>query len=293
MEIINVIPRGFCKGVVRAIEIAKQTALQYPNDKITILGELVHNRFVVESLDEAGITTIEDRTISRMELLERIESGVVIFTAHGIGDDVVARAKEKGLITVNAACEDVVHTQQLIKSYLDLDFEVLYIGQLHHPESQAVLSIDPQHIHLIQTLSDLPKRLIDERRLFVTNQTTMSQYDIKNIMDVLVKRYPEAVVSDEICNATRMRQEAIMRLEDVDCLLVVGDVRSNNTAMLAKIGQAHGIADVYRIESAKDLPLDRLANVRRIAVTAGASTPYFLIKQVLEALETFNQAHQG
>ena len=293
MEIINVIPRGFCKGVVRAIEIAKQTALQYPNDKITILGELVHNRFVVESLDEAGITTIEDRTLSRMELLERIESGVVIFTAHGIGDDVVARAKEKGLITVNAACEDVVHTQQLIKSYLDLNFEVLYIGQLHHPESQAVLSIDPQHIHLIQTLNDLPKRLIDERRLFVTNQTTMSQYDIKNIMDVLVKRYPEAVVSDEICNATRMRQEAIMRLEDVDCLLVVGDVRSNNTAMLAKIGQAHGIADVYRIESAKDLPLDQLANVRRIAVTAGASTPYFLIKQVLEALETLNQSHQG
>ncbi|MGB7595888.1 MAG: 4-hydroxy-3-methylbut-2-enyl diphosphate reductase [Erysipelotrichaceae bacterium] len=285
MENINVIPRGFCKGVVRAIEIAKQTAKQYPGQNITILGELVHNRFVVESLKEEGILTIEDKTLSRLELLERIDSGVVIFSAHGIGDEVVARAKEKGLITVDAACEDVVHTQQLIKTYLHDGFEVLYIGQSHHPESQAVLSIDTTHIHLIQTINDLNDIQIDPDRLFVTNQTTMSQYDIKQIMETIIRRYPAAVVSDEICNATRMRQEAIMRLEGVDCLLVVGDIRSNNTAMMAKIGKAHGIPKVFRIESAAELPLDQLHDTDRIAVTAGASTPYFLIKQVLDTLE--------
>jgi len=287
MEIINVIPRGFCKGVVRAIEIAKQTAKQYPNQNITILGELVHNRFVVESLKEEGISTIEDKSLSRLELLERIDSGVVIFSAHGIGDEVVARAKEKGLITVDAACEDVVHTQQLIKTYLGQGFDVFYIGQLHHPESQAVLSIDPTHIHLIRTIADLNDMQIDPDKLFVTNQTTMSQYDIKQIMESIVGRYPAAVVSDEICNATRMRQEAIMRLEDVDCLLVVGDIRSNNTAMLAKIGKAHGIPKVFRIESAAELPLDQLHDANRIAVTAGASTPYFLIRQVLDTLQAF------
>jgi len=287
MEIINVIPRGFCKGVVRAIEIAKQTAKQYPGQNITILGELVHNRFVVESLKEEGIATIEDKALSRLELLERIDSGVVIFSAHGIGDEVVARAKEKGLITVDAACEDVVHTQQLIKTYLQDGFEVLYIGQQHHPESQAVLSIDPRRIHLIQTATDLETLEIDPAKLFVTNQTTMSQYDIKQMLETIVRRYPKAVVSDEICNATRMRQEAIMRLEGVDCLMVVGDIRSNNTAMLAKIGKAHGIPKVFRIESAAELPLDQLQDSDRIAVTAGASTPYFLIRQVLDTLEAF------
>ena len=285
MEIINVIPRGFCKGVVRAIEIAKLTAKQYPDAKITILGELVHNRFVVESLKEEGIITIEDKSLTRLQLLERIDEGVVIFSAHGIGDDVVTRAKAKGLITIDASCEDVVHTQQLIKSYLHQAFDVLYIGQQHHPEAQAVLSIDPLHIHLIRTLDDLDMLTLDDKRLFVTNQTTMSQYDIKYILEKIAKRYPKAVVSDEICNATRMRQEAIMRLEDVDCLIVVGDVRSNNTAMLAKIGKVKGIPNVYRIESAEELPLDQLNDSDRIAVTAGASTPYFLVRQVLDTLE--------
>ncbi|HAO60745.1 MAG TPA: 4-hydroxy-3-methylbut-2-enyl diphosphate reductase [Erysipelotrichaceae bacterium] len=290
MEIINVIPRGFCKGVVRAIEIAKQTAKAYPGQKITILGELVHNRFVVESLKNEGIETIEDKSLSRMDLLERITEGVVIFSAHGIADDVVARAKAKGLITVNAACDDVLHTQELIKTYLAQGFRILYIGQRNHPESQAAISIDPLRIVLIETLDDLPKSFEQETRIFVTNQTTMSQYDIRQILSSICDTYPQAIISDEICSATRTRQEAIMNLENVDCLLVVGDVRSNNTAMLAKIGLTKGIPHVERIESADELDLSSLRGSERIAVTAGASTPYFLIKQVLDSLETLKRS---
>ena len=290
MEIINVIPRGFCKGVVRAIEIAKQTARAYPGQKITILGELVHNRFVVESLRNEGIETIEDKTLSRMDLLERITEGVVIFSAHGIADDVVARAKAKGLITVNAACDDVLHTQELIKTYLAQGFRILYIGQRNHPESQAAISIDPLRIVLVETLDDLPRSLEQETKIFVTNQTTMSQYDIRQILSSIGETYPHAIISDEICSATRTRQEAIMNLENVDCLLVVGDVRSNNTAMLAKIGQTKGIPHVDRIESADELDLSSLRGCERIAVTAGASTPYFLIKQVLDSLDTLKRS---
>lgn len=290
MEIINVIPRGFCKGVVRAIEIAKQTAIAYPGQKITILGELVHNRFVVESLKNEGIDTIEDKSLSRMELLERITEGVVIFSAHGIADDVVAHAKAKGLITVNAACDDVLHTQELIKTYLAQGFKILYIGQRNHPESQAAISIDPSRIVLIETLDDLPRSLDQETRIFVTNQTTMSQYDIRQILLSIGEVYPHAIISDEICSATRTRQEAIMNLENVDCLLVVGDVRSNNTAMLAKIGQTKGITHVKRIESADELDLSEIRGYHRIAVTAGASTPYFLIKQVLDSLESLKKS---
>ncbi|TFG84103.1 MAG: 4-hydroxy-3-methylbut-2-enyl diphosphate reductase [Erysipelotrichales bacterium] len=285
MEILNVIPRGFCKGVVRAIEIAKDTARKNPGKKITILGELVHNRFVVESLKDFGIDTIEDKSLSRMELLEKIDEGIVIFSAHGIGADVVNRAKAKGLITVDAACEDVVHTQELIRTYLDDGFDILYIGQRRHPEAEAVLSIDPIRIHLVQTLEDALAFESLTRKLFVTNQTTMSQFDIRQLMETIEQRFPYAVVSDEICNATRMRQEAILRLEDVDCLVVVGDIRSNNTAMLVKIGHARGIPRVYRIESATELPLAQFKDSDRIAVTAGASTPYFLIKQVVETLQ--------
>lgn len=285
MEIINVIPRGFCKGVVRAIEIAKLTAKQYPDQKITILGELVHNRFVVESLKAEGIDTVEDKSLTRMELLSKVESGVVIFSAHGIGDDVIQAAKDKGLITVNAACDDVVHTQELIKNYLYQGYDVLYIGQQGHPESQAAISINPKRIHLIQRFEDLELAGLEDRKLFVTNQTTMSQYEIKSILDRIAGLYPDAIISDEICSATRTRQEAIMKLENVDALIVVGDVRSNNTAMLAKIGQSRGIGLVVRIESAQELPFGQLRDVSRIAVTAGASTPYFLIRQVLDALE--------
>lgn len=280
MEIITVNPRGFCKGVVKAIQIAKETALKYPNEKITILGELVHNRNVVEALRGSGIHTLESKGKSRMELLDEIDRGVVIFSAHGINREVIQKAKDKGLITVDASCEDVLATQNLINSYLDNGYEILYVGQKHHPEAEAVITSNPEHIRLVTSLEDV-ERLTDlGEKIFVTNQTTMSILDIRILLVAIQDRFPDAIVSDEICNATRMRQEAILKLENIDCLIVVGDVRSNNTRMLAKIGQGKGIKNVLLIDNAKELSNHDLMGYSRIAITAGASTPTYLTNQV-------------
>ncbi|HET6785635.1 MAG TPA: 4-hydroxy-3-methylbut-2-enyl diphosphate reductase [Erysipelotrichaceae bacterium] len=281
MEIITVNPRGFCKGVVKAIMIAKETAKQYPNQKITILGELVHNRYVVDALKDFRIQTVESKGNTRFDLLDQVDEGVVIFSAHGISANVIEKAKQKGLITVDASCEDVISTQNLIQTYLDQAYTILYIGQENHPEAEAICDIDRNNIHFIKDLSSINELSIKSNKIFVTNQTTMSILEIKDLLDFIKEKYPQAIISDEICNATRTRQEAILKLEDIDCLIVIGDPKSNNTRMLARIGANKGIKNVYQVETVIALFEKDLKQFNRIAITAGASTPSYLVNQVI------------
>lgn len=281
MEIITVNPRGFCKGVVKAIMIAKETAKQYPNQKITILGELVHNRYVVDALNDFRIQTVESKGQTRFDLLDQIDEGVVIFSAHGISANVIAKAKQKGLITVDASCEDVISTQSLIQTYLDQAYTILYIGQENHPEAEAICDLDRKNIHFVKNLDAIRDLNIKSERIFVTNQTTMSILEIKEMLDLIKEKYAYAILSDEICSATRTRQEAILKLEAIDCLIVIGDPKSNNTRMLARIGMNKGIQQVYQIETFVALKDINLKQFNRIAITAGASTPSYLVNQVI------------
>lgn len=283
MEIIKVIPRGFCKGVVRAINIAKKTRMQYPDKNIYILGMLVHNQYVIEALKQYGITTIENKNKSRMELLEEINEGVIIFTAHGIHEQVKIKAMEKGLICIDASCLDVLRTQQIVNEHLSLGFEILYIGKKNHPEASAVCDYN-NHIHLIQNEDDINK-LPNYSKVFVTNQTTMSYYDVHQLFTIIKSKYPFAIISDEICNATSTRQEAVHQLKDIDAFIVVGDKTSNNANRLAQIAKDNKIASVYLIDDVNDLDISQLTQLNRVAITAGASTPTYLINQVIEALE--------
>lgn len=281
MEIITVNPRGFCKGVVKAIMIAKETARQYPDQTITILGELVHNRYVVNALKEYRINTVESKGQTRIDLLDQVNEGVVIFSAHGISSNVIEKAKQKGLITIDASCEDVISTQNLIQSYLNQRYTILYIGQENHPEAEAICDIDKKNILFIKDLDSIHELIITSNRIFVTNQTTMSILEIKEMLELIKEKFPQAIISDEICNATRTRQEAILNLVDIDCLIVIGDPKSNNTRMLARIGTNKGIKSVYQIETVKDLFDIDLKQYNRIAITAGASTPSYLVNQVI------------
>ncbi len=283
MEIIKVIPRGFCKGVVNAIKIAKQTAEKYPNEKIYILGMLVHNKYVIEALALHGIQTIEDKQKTRLELLDEIESGVVIFTAHGVHDFVKEKAKQKGLICIDASCQDVLVTHALIQEKRKEGYEVLYVGKKNHPEASAVCD-DYEHVHLIENCEDV-QMLVSYEKVFVTNQTTMSAYDVKQIFTCIQKKYPHAIISDEICNATRSRQEAIYQLQDIDCCIIVGDKNSNNANRLAHIAKQQNIIDVYLIDDVNDLDIHKISSYKRVAISAGASTPTYLINQVIHCLE--------
>ena len=283
MEIKKVIPSGYCKGVVNAIKLAKDTRRDNPDEKIYILGMLVHNSYVTQELSKLNIITLDDTRTSKEELLETIKEGIVIFTAHGISDRIKERAVQKGLRYVDASCVDVLKTQNIIKDYLSQGYDVLYFGKSGHPEAEAVLSISDK-IHLISSEEDLKKLSLSGDKLFLTNQTTMSYLELEDLFKIAKKIYPSLIIQEEICNATSSRQLAITRLQDCDLLYVVGDVKSNNTGKLVDIGKKSGIKKVLLIQNYKDIDLKDLEGADKVYVTAGASTPPSLINEVIEYL---------
>lgn len=287
MEVKRVVPSGYCKGVVNAIKLAKETRLENPEEKIYILGMLVHNSFVSDELASLGIVTLDDSFKSKEQLLDEVDEGIVIFTAHGISDRIKNKAAEKGLRYVDATCVDVLKTQNIIRDYLDKGYEIIYFGKKKHPEAEAVLSISDK-IHLVTNEEDVDDLDLKDKKLFLTNQTTMSYLELKDLIEKVKRIYPEVVIQEEICNATSSRQEAISRLTDCDLLYVVGDSKSNNTNKLVDIAKKQGIRKVLLIHSYKDIDKNDLSDVRRVCVTAGASTPPSLIDEVISYLKNSN-----
>jgi 4-hydroxy-3-methylbut-2-enyl diphosphate reductase len=286
MKIQKVIPSGYCKGVVNAIGIAKQTKAEHPEEPVYILGMLVHNSHVSKELEDAGIITLYDEHKSKEQLLDEVDEGVIIFTAHGISDAIKEKVASKGLQYVDATCVDVLKTQNLIRKHLNDGDEVIYFGKKGHPEAEAVLSISDR-IHLINSKEDIDRLDIVADKIFFTNQTTMSYLELAEIIDHLKERYPSIYIQPEVCNATSSRQKAIYELKDCDLLYVVGDLRSNNTNMLKEIGLKHGIKKVLLIQTYEDIDKSDLQDVENIYVTAGASTPPELIRQVIDHLTAY------
>ncbi len=281
-DITMVHPQGYCGGVLKAISIAKQSRKDYPNETITILGNLVHNQYVRQALEYYKIHTIDNKNKTRIELLEDISSGIVIFTAHGVAKEVYAKAKEKNLKIIDATCPFVGQTQKIVNEKCKEDYTILYIGKYKHPEAEGIYLHNPQ-VKLIQD-ENIPD--VDNDKIFVTNQTTMSMLDIQNIFEKIKKKYPHAIFHDEICNATRIHQQAILDLKGkgFDVLIVVGDPTSNNTAQLSNMGALAGIPTILKAQTVKDIDLDSLENGSKIAITSGASTPTYLTNQIYEYL---------
>lgn len=282
MEIKRVVPSGYCKGVVNAINIVKKTKEQYPNENIYILGMIVHNSYVSKQMEDVGVITLEDPNLSKEELLDTIDKGVVIFTAHGISDKIKQKALDKGLICVDASCVDVLKNKDLIKSYLDKGYDVVYFGKKKHPEAEAILSLS-NNIHLVSNISDIDNLNISNDNLFITNQTTMSYLEVEDMLKLIKDKYPTCIIQKEICNATSSRQLAITNIKDGDVLYVVGDVKSNNTNKLKEIGSKY-FKKVFLISNYKEINKKDLVNENKIYVTAGASTPPILIDEVIDYL---------
>lgn len=285
VEVVAIKPRGYCFGVVNALNVVKAAVKDHPDKQIHVLGIIIHNKFIKQALDNLGVISVYDKNKTRLELLEEINDGVVVFSAHGIDENVVNRAKEKGLIIYDATCRDVIKTQDIVKDYLKQDYQVLYIGKDKHPEAEAMLAIDPNNIKLITSLKDLDKINITNKTI-VTNQTTMSIYDTKDVMDKIIEINPNVLVINEICNATKMRQEALLDLDGFDLLYVVGDYLSNNTNNLKKIAK-NSVKKVLLVESVMDINDDDLKNINKVGVTAGASTPASISQQVIDYLNNY------
>lgn len=285
MRVIPIVPRGFCPGVVHAIRLVEQ-ALKDPHTEkpIYVLGMIVHNRHVVDKLNAEGAIFLDDALKTKAEWIDSISSGTIIITAHGVAPHLVQRIHEKGLSLIDGTCRDVTRTHELIRNHLQLGFQIIYIGKRHHPESSAVCGIDPGII-LVESVEDISNLMIPNPNIFVTNQTTFSQYDIQPILDAIGKQFPEAIIQNEICDSTRVRQQAITQFNhDVDLCYIVGDPKSNNTRNLAKVSAEVTQTNTIQIQSVADIDTRDLIGVETVSVSSGASTPPELTKAVIDFL---------
>jgi 4-hydroxy-3-methylbut-2-en-1-yl diphosphate reductase len=290
MEVIKVTPRGYCYGVVDAMEIARKagrdSSLPRP---IYIIGLIVHNRFAVEELDRLGIITLDGP--NRAAILDQVTEGTVIFTAHGVSPQVKARARERGLHVIDATCPDVTKTHDLVLEFAAKGYQILYIGKKGHPEPEGVVGEAPDAVHLVETEADLdalPQWILDADKLMVTTQTTLSQWDTLRLVEVIRRRFPRAEVYNEICKATQDRQEAVARMaRGADLTIVVGDPRSNNTNRLVQVAEELAGSPAIRIESLADLPPGILEGKHRVAITAGASTPSQVAREVIHFVQDY------
>lgn len=289
MEVLKITPRGYCYGVVDAMVLAQQTArnLDLPRP-IYILGMIVHNRHVTDAFEDEGIITLDGA--NRLDILDQIDSGTVIFTAHGVSPEVRKKAREKGLTTVDATCPDVTRTHDLIREKTAEGYEIIYIGKKGHPEPEGAIGMAPDKVHLIETEAEIADLKVGTDRLIITNQTTMSQWDIKHIMNRLIAQFPTAEIHNEICMATQERQAAVAeQAAGCDLVIVVGDPRSNNSNRLAQVAEEIAGVQAFRISDLSELKREWLDGVRVVGVTSGASTPTPITKEVVAYLEQYDE----
>ncbi|MEX2460058.1 MAG: 4-hydroxy-3-methylbut-2-enyl diphosphate reductase [Paenibacillaceae bacterium] len=289
MEVVKISPRGYCYGVVDAMALAMQTArnLNLPRP-IYILGMIVHNAHVTDYFEKEGIITLDGE--NRLEILDQITSGTVIFTAHGVSPEVRRRARDKRLTVVDATCPDVTRTHDLIREKVSEGYVIIYIGKKAHPEPEGAVGIAPGHVHLIERIEEVEQLEITTDRIIITNQTTMSQWDIKHIMNRLIERFPTAEIHNEICLATQIRQEAVAeQAKETELVIVVGDPRSNNSNRLAQVSEEIAGVKAYRIADISELELHWLKGLHKVGVTSGASTPTPITKEVITFLEQYDE----
>ncbi|WP_026583846.1 4-hydroxy-3-methylbut-2-enyl diphosphate reductase [Bacillus sp. J33] len=288
MNVIKISPRGYCYGVVDAMVIARNAALDPSLPRpIYILGMIVHNKHVTDAFEEEGIITLDGK--DRKEILDKVDKGTVIFTAHGISPQVREAAKQKGLVTIDATCPDVTRTHDLIREKEKEGFQIIYIGKKGHPEPEGAVGVAPHAVHLVQTIEDVKDLSIQADKILVTNQTTMSQWDVAHVMDQIKEKYPHAEFHKEICMATQVRQEAVAeQAGQADVLIVVGDPKSNNSNRLAQVSEEIAGTKAYRIADITELDVTWLKDASTVAVTAGASTPTPITKEVIAFLEQFD-----
>src|SRR5499425_1709149 len=279
MKVILAQPRGFCAGVVRAIEIVER-ALEKFGPPVYVRHEIVHNKHVVESLKAKGAHFVED-------LSEVPPNAVTIFSAHGVAKSVEEEAASRNLPVLNATCPLVTKVHNQGKRYVAQGRRLILIGHAGHPEVEGTMGQIAEPVTLVQTETDVEKLDIpsDTPVAYVT-QTTLSVDDTRGIIAALHKRFTNIVGPEtrDICYATQNRQTAVRELSKlVDVILVVGAKNSSNSNRLREIGEESGIPS-YLIADGSELDVDWVKDARVVGITAGASAPDVLVEDVIQAL---------
>lgn len=280
MKLLLSKPRGFCAGVVRAIQIVEK-ALELYGPPIYVKHEIVHNQHVVERLKKRGAIFIEDLT-------EVPYSSRLIYSAHGVSPAVRLEAKARGLQEIDATCGLVTKVHSAVKRYAQKGYQILLIGHRTHVEIIGTAGEAPEVTTVIESVQDVEKlSFTQDQKLFYTTQTTLSLDDVKEIAEALTVKYPkiETLPSASICYATTNRQLALREItEETDLILVVGDPRSSNSNRLREVAELKGVP-AYLINGPEEIEPSWLLNVNVIGLTAGASTPEHIVQECIETLK--------
>ena len=279
MQVLLAKPRGFCAGVDRAIEIVER-ALQIHGAPIYVRHEVVHNKFVVNDLRTKGAVFVED--------LSEVPAGsTVIFSAHGVSQDVRREADGRQLKVFDATCPLVTKVHVEVAKMRELGREIVMIGHHGHPEVEGTMGQSRGGMYLVETLDDVALLTVaDESNLAFVTQTTLSVDDASQIVSALKKRFPTIVgpKKDDICYATQNRQDAIKVLaQQCDVVIVVGSPNSSNSNRLREVVANQNVA-AYMVDNAGELKPEWVAGKARVGVTAGASAPEVLVQEVVARL---------
>jgi len=275
-------PRGFCAGVVRAIEIVERSLEKF-GAPVYVRHEIVHNRHVVERLERLGAIFVEN--------LDEIPDGAVtIFSAHGVAQSIIDEAKSRGLPVLDATCPLVSKVHLQGKRYVERGRTLILIGHAGHPEVEGTMGQVGVPIHLVSTVEDVARLdLPDDTRVAYVTQTTLSVDDTRGVIGALQARFRDLEGPDisDICYATQHRQSAVRDLcEVVDLLLVVGSRNSSNSNRLREIGLEQGLPS-HLISDGSELDPAWLSGVKTVGLTAGASAPEELVLDVIETLRRY------
>ena len=280
LRVLIAAPRGFCAGVDRAIQIV-ELALERFGAPVFVRHEIVHNRFVVDRLRSLGAIFVD-------ELDEVPDDRPVVFSAHGVPKSVPAEAKDRGLTYVDATCPLVSKVHRQAQRLIEEGRHILFIGHAGHPEVIGTFGQVPQGaITLVETVEDVENVSVPfETSLAFLTQTTLSVDDTAAIVDALKKRFPaiRAPRSEDICYATSNRQAAVKAIApECERMLVIGAPNSSNSLRLAEVAERMGVPSRL-IERAKDIDWEWLGQPSTVGITAGASAPEVLVREVVEAL---------
>ena len=281
--------QGFCFGVTRAIKLCEDNLNSFKKP-IYLLGDLVHNKNVSNYFESLGVTILKGN--SRLEMLDKVNSGTVIITAHGVGSNIYNKIKEKGLDLFDCTCPFVKKASDLILEYINNNYDIIYIGKKNHPETEGVIS-ESERIHLIENINDIDNLNIDNHLIGLSNQTTMSIYDIEDIVNKVKEKYPHVVILKTICNATKNRQkelsDCLTNLNNQEFLcIVIGDPTSNNTLMLEKRAKSFKNGLTIKIEDKNMLDINLVKKYQNVVITSGASTPHVIVNEVIDKIKGIN-----
>lgn len=283
IKVVLAQPRGFCAGVERAIDIVER-ALEKYGAPVYVRHEIVHNKYVVETLRERGAIFVEE--------VDEIPTGAVtVFSAHGVSKKVEDGALVRELDVIDATCPLVTKVHKEGRRYAQKGYDIVLIGHIGHPEVEGTLGQIPGTVHVLSEVDEVEKLdVADPDRVAFVTQTTLSVNDTKDVIAALKARFPNIIGPDtrDICYATQNRQTAVIAMaKQVDLLLVVGAHNSSNSNRLREIGENFGIPS-YLIEDASMFdPAWLTDKVKTIGVTAGASAPEKLVQQTIERLKNY------